>query len=50
MSLTASGRGLVEVRHMRMTAEQWQAAGPGGKVSVSGLRACLPWFGLEVDG
>ncbi|WP_179266028.1 GNAT family N-acetyltransferase [Asanoa hainanensis] len=43
VSLNASGRGLVELQHLRLTAEQW---GHGGETTVDGLAECRPWFGL----
>ena len=45
VSLNRSGSGVVELVHMRMTAEEWRASEAGGRVTVSGLDACLPWFG-----
>lgn len=49
VSLNRSGRGLVELTHMRLTVEEWQAAGTGSGVAVSGLDSCLPWFGSSVS-
>jgi len=45
VSLNDSGNGLVELRHVRLTVQQWRAAGHGGEVTVEGLAPCLPWFG-----
>ena len=45
VSLNDSGTGLVELQHMRLTAERWRAAGHGSEVTVDGLTPCLPWFG-----
>jgi RimJ/RimL family protein N-acetyltransferase len=42
--------GVAELRHLRLTAEGWRAAGHGGDVSVAGLAGCLPWFGLSPGG
>ena len=46
VSLNASGSGLVELAHMRLTTEDWRASGRRAQVDVAGLAACLPWFGL----
>jgi RimJ/RimL family protein N-acetyltransferase len=46
VSLTRSGLGVVELRHMRLTAEDWHASGRAGLVTVDGLEPCRPWFGL----
>ena len=45
ISLNDSGTGLVELRHLRLTVQQWRTAGHGRGVSVDGLTPCLPWFG-----
>lgn len=47
VSLNSSGRGLVELAHMRLTAEEWRASRAGNRVTVSGLDSCLPWFGAS---
>lgn len=46
VSLNASGSGLVELAHMRLTTEEWRASDRRTQVHVTGLAACLPWFGL----
>ena len=46
ISLNASGNGLVELRHMRLTVEDWKTSSQASGVSVSGVAACLPWFGI----
>lgn len=46
VSLNASGSGLVELTHLRLTRDEWQASGQGCQVEVAGLTPCLPWFGL----
>lgn len=46
LSLNASGNGLTELQHMRLTREEWQSSGLGAGVHVIGLEPCLPWFGL----
>jgi RimJ/RimL family protein N-acetyltransferase len=38
-----TGGDVVELRHLRLTADRWAAA----DVAVDGLRPCLPWFGLD---
>jgi RimJ/RimL family protein N-acetyltransferase len=45
VSLNASSQGVVELIHLRLTADGWRASGLGGEVTVEGLAACLPWFG-----
>jgi hypothetical protein len=46
VSLNASSKGLVELKHMRLTAEEWHAAERGDQISVSGVEPCLPWSGI----
>jgi RimJ/RimL family protein N-acetyltransferase len=46
VSLTASGSGVVELVHLRLTAEEWRAPGRGADVDVDGLEPCLRWFGV----
>ena len=46
VSLNASGQGLVELQHMRLTAEDWRASGRGRHVLVTGFETCRPWFGI----
>jgi len=43
VSLTDSPTGVVELQHLRLTRESW-AAHP---VKVTGLDACLAWFGVS---
>lgn len=45
VSLNDSGHGLVELRHMRLTAQQWVASEQGSQVTVDGYERCRPWFG-----
>jgi RimJ/RimL family protein N-acetyltransferase len=45
VSLNDSGQGLIELTHMRMTSADWHDSGQGREVTVTGLEACLPWFG-----
>jgi RimJ/RimL family protein N-acetyltransferase len=47
VSLNASSRGLVELQHLRLTVEDWTAAGRGGQVRVAGFDSCRPWFGMR---
>ncbi|MEU4221129.1 GNAT family protein [Actinoplanes sp. NPDC026623] len=42
--VVAPGGRVVELRHLRLTADRWRSA--GHEVSVSGFEACRPWFGL----
>lgn len=49
VSLNSSGRGLAELLHMRLTAEEWRASGSENRVTVSGLELCLPWFGASLQ-
>jgi RimJ/RimL family protein N-acetyltransferase len=46
VSLNGSGHGLVELTHLRLTAQDWQRSGLGQEVTVTGFDACRPWFGL----
>lgn len=46
VSLNASGSGLTELEHMRLTKSDWQASRWSSQVHVTGLEPCLPWFGL----
>jgi RimJ/RimL family protein N-acetyltransferase len=45
VSLNNSGSGLVELTHLRLTKDEWQASGRGQQAEVMGLATCLPWFG-----
>jgi RimJ/RimL family protein N-acetyltransferase len=38
-----TGGDVVELRHLRLTADGWD----GPEVAVDGLAPCLPWFGLD---
>ncbi|GEP39675.1 hypothetical protein NPS01_33380 [Nocardioides psychrotolerans] len=46
ISLNASGRGLIELTHLRLTAADWRSSTRTSRVRVTGLEPCLPWFGL----
>lgn len=46
VSLNASGSGLTELEHMRLTTADWQSSSRRTEVHVTGLEPCLPWFGL----
>lgn len=48
VSLNRSGRGPVDLAHLRLTAEEWRASGAGKPVTLSGLDPCLPWFGISL--
>jgi RimJ/RimL family protein N-acetyltransferase len=37
--------GVVELQYLRLTRETWQAS--GRTADVTGVEACLPWFGIE---
>lgn len=50
VTLNDSGRGLVELRHLRLTAGQWRSSGFGDEVRVSGFGPCRPWFGQTAGG
>ncbi len=43
--LVDSGHGPLELAYLRLSAAQWQAAGHGAGVTVTGLEPCRPWFG-----
>jgi RimJ/RimL family protein N-acetyltransferase len=45
VSLNDSGRGVVELSHMRLTEKDWRASGHSRDVTVYGYEACRPWFG-----
>ncbi|MGK5679622.1 GNAT family N-acetyltransferase [Actinoplanes sp. URMC 104] len=45
LSLNDTGDGVIELQHLRLTRRQWQTAGHGSEVVVTGLEPCLPWFG-----
>lgn len=45
LSLNDSGHGLVELKHMRLTAQDWRTSGQGTQVLVEGLEGSRPWFG-----
>jgi RimJ/RimL family protein N-acetyltransferase len=44
--IAVPGGAVEELRHLRLTAEAWRAAGHGRAVTVEGVAPCLPWFGL----
>lgn len=45
VSLNDSGHGVIELRHLRLTAADWRAAGHGSQVTISGFEPCVAWFG-----
>jgi RimJ/RimL family protein N-acetyltransferase len=45
LSRTVTPTGPFELQHVRLTREVWQAG--GRTAEVTGLRPCLPWFGLD---
>jgi RimJ/RimL family protein N-acetyltransferase len=47
VSLIESEHGVIELIHLRLTHREWRDLGHGQHVSVHGLEACRPWFGLE---
>lgn len=40
------GDGVDTMVHLRLLRERWEASGLGAGVEISGVEACLPWFGL----
>ena len=44
VSLNASGSGLTELAHLRLTRKTWVAAGLGAAIEVSGVEACSALF------
>lgn len=48
VSLTAGHGDPVELRHLRLMRETWQASGLGNGVEIEGVEASLAWFGLAV--
>ncbi|RZU48442.1 RimJ/RimL family protein N-acetyltransferase [Krasilnikovia cinnamomea] len=46
LGFVAETTGRAELRHVRLTAEAWQATGYGREVTVSGVDACRRWFGV----
>ncbi len=45
-SFLARGDGVDTLVHLRMTADDWAASGGGAGISVEGVDACRPWFGI----
>lgn len=45
-SVAASGGRSLELTHLRLAREDWEASGLGRDVVVEGVEPCLPWFGL----
>ena len=43
VSLSGSPTGVVELQHLRLTPERWTAHA----VKVTGMDACLAWFGIS---
>jgi RimJ/RimL family protein N-acetyltransferase len=48
LSRTNTPTGPFELQHVRLTRDAWRAA--GRTAEVSGLAACLPWFGVGAGG
>jgi RimJ/RimL family protein N-acetyltransferase len=48
VTLNDAGYGVIELRHLRLTAQEWVTSGQGREVTVTGVEPCLPWFGAEV--
>jgi RimJ/RimL family protein N-acetyltransferase len=48
VTLNDSGHGVIELTHLRLTAEEWRASGLGREVTVTGFEPCRPWFGLPL--
>ena len=44
-SRTNSPTGVIELQHVRLVAESWRAI--DHDVTIEGVGACLPWFGLS---
>jgi RimJ/RimL family protein N-acetyltransferase len=40
-----ASRDVVELTHLRLTVDEWRAAGLDTEVTVTGIEPCLPWFG-----
>ncbi len=45
-SLLARGDSVDTLVHLRMTADDWAASGGGEGITVKGVEACRPWFGV----
>lgn len=45
LSRTNSPHGVIDLQHFRLLARTWAAA--GHRVTIEGVEACLPWFGLN---
>jgi hypothetical protein len=45
--LLARGDGVDTLVHLRMTLDDWRSVGGGPDVTVTGVPAALPLFGLE---
>lgn len=50
LSLNQSPTGLVELQHVRLTKERWDASGLSATVTTDGVAPCLPYFGLPSGG
>lgn len=48
VSLSRSPTGRCELRHMRLTRDEWVSASPSHPVVVSGLAECASYFGIEM--
>jgi RimJ/RimL family protein N-acetyltransferase len=47
VGFVAERTGRVLLQHLRLTAEQWRAAGHHREVTVAGFDGCRPWFGID---
>jgi RimJ/RimL family protein N-acetyltransferase len=45
-SFLARGEGVDTLVHLRMTVDDWTAGGGAAGVTVEGVDACRPWFGI----
>lgn len=45
VSRNDAGHGVVELKHMLLSAEGWRSSDLGQQVTVSGYESCRPWFG-----
>jgi hypothetical protein len=48
LSRTVTPTGPFELQHVRLTREAWRAG--GRTAEVTGVEACLPWFGIGPEG
>jgi RimJ/RimL family protein N-acetyltransferase len=48
VSMTRSPTGPCQLRHMRLTRDDWVASSWGDSVTLTGIEPCAPYFGIDL--